>query len=152
MQWNDGTTKQLNGLFDRLSRNLSPKTLEIAKSVIDEAAREFENSIRDGIPMSALGGGGLRDSFAIYQVADKGPDWYGYRAEFEGEAPNGESYQKIANVLNYGRKAYRGKQHGWAGTHFINIAVSQLSGLTDNINRNIDEAIAEELKEGFNGN
>lgn len=87
--------------------------VEATKEVIDEETLKYEASLRKSVPIRT---GGLQSSLKATKISS--PEWYGYKIEFEGTAPNGEPYQKIANILNYGSAA-SSRGGGIAGLHFI---------------------------------
>ena len=83
-------------------------------------------------------------SFNLTRI-DRGKGWYGYEAEFVGVSPEGVPYQKIANMLNYGREAGSDANHKWgaiSGTHFISVAVKKLKGMDDRIEARIAAKLA----------
>ena len=129
MAWNDGATKELNEYLETLSSggkvDIGQTYINSLKKEIDRAIGEFSDFVSPEIPVET---GGLKKSFKITKITTK-RNWYGYRAEFEGNAPNGQPYEKIANVLNYGSP---GKM---AGKFFITRAVRRLKGLDDKIEK-----------------
>lgn len=136
MSWNDGISKELSEfLTDALE--IGEAAEQAFKSVIDEEVQGYESRITKSVPIKT---GGLKASFTIKREQGR-RNWYGYSAEFEGEAPNGEPYQKIANVLNYGRPA---GENGGAitGTFFISRTIRRLKGLDERIEARIAAEIA----------
>lgn len=59
---------------------------------------------------------------------------YGYRLEYEGNAPDGTPYAKIANVLNNGSSTIKPKR-------FMTKAVKKLKGLDDRAAKRFKEKI-----------
>jgi hypothetical protein len=143
MAWNDGISKMMNDYLESIS-DLGDEVFDVFKKTIDEAAQQYEQDIVPGIPSGETKG--LAASFTVEKEL-KGSKWYGYKAEFKGENERGDPYQKIANVLNYGRPAgtsRSGRGYGAiTGTHFITNAVSKLQGLSERINENIDNVLRE---------
>lgn len=136
MSWNDGITEELSEFLQGLS-DLDACTKLAFESVIDEEAEKFKQQVQNSTPVKT---GGLKASFKVERGFDR-KHWYGYNAEFEGNAPNGEPYQKIANVLNYGKPA---DEHSGAiaGSHFITKAVSRLKGMDERIEARIVAELA----------
>lgn len=136
MSWNDGISKEISQELQRVADNIDPVTRGAFTSVIDEEVQTYERGVKNNTPVRT---GGLIKAFKI--TKKDGGRWYGYSAEFEGNAPNGESYQKIANVLNYGKPA---DDHSGAiaGTHFVSKAVHKLKGMDGRIEARIAAEIA----------
>lgn len=139
MAWNDGITKQLSDFLQTYS-DIDAVTKQAFESVIDEEAGKFERQIQGSVPVKT---GGLKASFKVERNIDR-RNWYGYNAEFEGNAPNGEPYQKIANILNYGRPA-DDNAGAIAGTFFVTKTIRKLKGMDDRIKARIE---AELIKKG----
>lgn len=139
MAWNDGITKQLSEFLQTYT-DLDAVTKQAFESVIDEESAKFEQRIQSSVPVKT---GKLKASFKIERKVDR-RNWYGYNAEFEGNAPNGEPYQKIANILNYGRPADE-NAGAVAGTFFVTKAIRKLRGMDDRIKAKIE---AELIKKG----
>ncbi len=135
MAWNDGISEAISQELQKAT-DLNVVTKDAFMSVIDEEVKAYERGIKDNTPERT---GGLKRSFKITNMYSS--KWYGYSAEFEGNAPNGEPYQKIANILNYGKPA---DDHSGAiaGTHFISKAIRKLKGMDDRIEARIAAEIA----------
>lgn len=131
MAWNDGISKVMGDFIDSLG-NLGTIARETAEGVIDTEAEGFRKNVEPKIPVDT---GGLKNSFNFEKCTDKGEDWYGYRAGFDGNAPRGESYEKIANILNYGTVNI-------AGTHFVTKAVRKLKGMDERIEARIEAELS----------
>lgn len=131
MAWNDGVTSELSKFIESLG-DLGEVATEVAKSVIDTEVSQFSSSIESKIPIKT---GGLKASFNLSKVTDAGSSYYGSSAAFEGNAPNGEPYQKIANVLNYGTE-------NQAGTQFVSKAIHKLKGMDGRIEARIEAEIS----------
>lgn len=135
--WNDGISKLMNDYLAELSDggkiDLGQTYIDAVKKEIDVAIDDYANFVEPKIPVDT---GGLKASFKIEKVTNK-RNWYGYRAEFKGNAPNGEPYQKIANILNYGRA---GKT---APTYFITRAIRRLK----KVDANIEKRFVQDLKD-----
>lgn len=120
----------MNDLFEEISDAVGDSK-EAAKAQIDDEAKDFKSRIIKGIPVKT---GGLKGSFT-FEKQNKEKDYYGYSSGFAGESPTGEPYEKIANVLNYGRKERKGT---FAGTFFVSKAVRKLKGMDARIAARID--------------
>ena len=136
MAWNDGISKELSEAFHELGK-CGDIAIEATKEVIDEEAQKFEENIKKNTPVQT---GGLRDSLERGKI--KSSNYYGYEVNFEGNAPNGQPYQKIANIINYGSAS--GDK---AGTMFISKAVKKLKGMDKRIEARIESKIADKEKE-----
>ena len=132
MAWNDGITEEMAGFLEDVSRAANGAR-KIAEGVIDSEAQSFSERVTERVPVAT---GGLRDSFKVERDTSRGRNWYGYDASFEGNAPNGQPYQKIANVLNYGTPHM-------AGTLFISNAVRKLKGMDDRIEARIEAELSQ---------
>lgn len=119
--------------------------LEAFKQTIDEATREYAVKVTDNVNAQHVDTGALAASFTVEPVTDRGSKFYGHRAEFKGDNQRGVPFQKIANVLNYGRPAKKtraGRAYGAiAGSNFIGEAIRRLRGLDYRINQNIENTI-----------
>ena len=131
MSWNDGITKEMSEYLDGLS-DVGTKARKVGEQVIDEEVREFSNRVVPKIPVKT---GGLKAAYKETKITDNGKNWYGYEVGFEGNAPNGESYEKIANIQNYGTPRR-------AGSFFITNAVKKLKGMSDRIEARIEAEIS----------
>lgn len=131
MAWNDGITKEISEFLDGTLK-AAKRTRKVAESVIDEEVKSYEDRIRQKTP----GKGNLKAAFCVKKETGKGSKWYGYDASFEGNAENGEPYQKIANIANYGTPTR-------VGTFFITNAVKKLKGMSGRI----EARIAAELED-----
>ncbi len=155
---NDDATKELDGYLQKIS-NLGEVAITALKEQIDTEVEEFKNSVLQSILQQHTITGGLAGSFTVEQDTRKSESYYGYRFEFKGKSPRGESYEKIANVLNHGRSATgRTKQrraalklgHSYgaiAGTLFVTKAITKLKGMDDRINQAIDKKIRPVLED-----
>lgn len=135
MAWNDGITKEMSEFLNAVASSAS-RARQIGEEVIDTEVKEFSGKVEPRIPIDT---GGLQASYSVEKdTSDK--NWYGYNVEFKGNAPNGEPYQKIANILNYGTP-HR------AGTFFITNAIKRLKGMTDRINARIEAELDSSVEE-----
>jgi len=123
----DGVTKQLEEYFEKLER-LGDMAIEAVKEQIDIEAGCVEGEIRDNTPTGDTGG--LARSFT--QVKIDTLKKYGYRLEYEGSAPDGTPYAKIANILNSGSSTIKPRR-------FISRAVKKLKGLDDRAAKRFEE-------------
>lgn len=132
MAWNDGITQEMADFLDGVSRAASG-VRKIAEGVIDGEVQSFSERVTARVPVAT---GGLRNSFKVERDTSRGRNWYGYDASFEGNAPNGEPYEKIANILNYGTPHM-------AGTQFVSNAVRKLKGMDDRIEARIETELSQ---------
>lgn len=114
----DGVTKQLSEFLERIGEFSDRAVVAIKEQIDIEAAAVFDE-IKDNTPKKT---GGLRASFKKSQINTS--KRYGYVLEYEGNAPDGVPYAKIANVLNSGSSTIKPKR-------FISKAVRKLRGLDD---------------------
>lgn len=137
MAFNDGFTEELSAMLQLTEKEVAECSRQALQSVVDEEVKAYENNIRAATPVRT---GGLQNSLKVSRDSSKS-GWYGYNVEFEGNAPNGEPYQKIANVLNYGKPA---DEHSGAiaGSHFITKAIGRLKGMDDRIEARIAAELA----------
>jgi hypothetical protein len=117
----DGVTKQLSEYFKQLEQ-VGDKAIDAIKEQIDIEAESVEKEIRENTPIKT---GNLASSFTKTKI-DTGKR-YGYKLEYEGNAPDGTPYAKIANILNSGTSEIKPRR-------FITRAVRRLRGLDDRIN------------------
>ena len=138
MSWNDGISKEMSDMLEATLSGLEEETKQAAREVIDEETKRFQTYVLTHVPRNT---GGLAASFMVYRVNDGKPNWYGYKTAFEGNAPNGVPYEKIANTLNFGRPA--GDGYGAiASTEFVSNAVRRLKGMDDRIEARIAAKLA----------
>ena len=114
----DGVTKELAEYFEKLEK-LGDMAVDAIKEQVDIEANRAEKEIAGDAPEDT---GGLARSLKSAKI-ETGKK-YGYKLEFEGTAPNGEPYAKIANILNNGTSVIKPKR-------FITKAVRKLKGLDD---------------------
>ncbi|MGI6593699.1 MAG: HK97 gp10 family phage protein [Christensenellales bacterium] len=117
----DGVTKQLSEYFKQLEQ-VGDKAIEAIKEQIDIEAESVEKEIRANTPIGKTGG--LASSFTKTKI-DTGKR-YGYKLEYEGNAPDGTPYAKIANILNSGTSEIKPRR-------FITRAVRKLRGMDERI-------------------
>jgi hypothetical protein len=118
-EYNDGLTESLGEYFTKLA-NVGDLAIESIKEQIDIEAETVEKSLIDNTPHKT---GGLKESLRKTKI-DSGNNRYGYRLEYEGNAPNGTPYAKIANIINSGTSKIKPRR-------FITKAVRKLRGLDD---------------------
>lgn len=118
-EYNDGLTESLGEYFTKLA-NVGDLAIESIKEQIDIEAETVEKSLIDNTPHKT---GGLKESLRKTKV-DNRNNRYGYRLEYEGNAPNGTPYAKIANIINSGTSKIKPRR-------FITKAVRKLRGLDD---------------------
>ncbi|MDR0868751.1 MAG: hypothetical protein LBP75_09830 [Planctomycetota bacterium] len=75
-----------------------------------------------------------------YKTDAKRGSRYGYRLEYEGNAPDGTPYAKTASVLNSGTSTIKPRR-------FITKAVRKLKGLDDRAAKRWEEKINDEFTE-----
>lgn len=134
MAWNDGTTEQIYEYLDNL-KDLGDVALNAAHAVIDTEIAQFKKRVVSKTPVGPTGG--LKASLNFSRITDRGSSYYGQEAIFEGNAPNGEPYEKIANVLNYGTKDGR-----ITGTQFVSNAIRYLKGMDERIEARIEAELS----------
>lgn len=147
MAWNDGITKELSDFINEISKS-GDVAIETFKDTIDTAVKSYSNNLSNSVAAIHTGGtGGLKNSLTTEPVTDRGSQFYGSRVHFKGENRQGVPYEKIANVLNYGRAAgvsSSGRRYGGiAGSFFISKEVKKLKGLSKRIDDNITNKLAE---------
>lgn len=130
MAWNDGITEELSEFLNGISA-VGPLARKAAEQVIDTEVKSFTEAVEPRIPEDT---GGLKRSYKVTKDTSR-RNWYGYSILFDGYAPNGEPYEKIANIANYGTP-YR------AGSFFITKAIKRLRGMDDRIEARIAAEIA----------
>jgi hypothetical protein len=116
--YNDGLTQALGGYFEELTK-VGDKAVEALKEQIDIEAASVERELVDNTPEVT---GGLKA--ALRKTDIQGGGRYGYRLEYEGNAPDGTPYAKVANILDHGTSRIKPKR-------FITKAVRKLKGLDD---------------------
>ncbi len=135
MSWNDGISAELSEYLENVGQGIN-RCRKVAEEVIDSEVEQFCDRVSSKIPVDT---GGLAKSFTKTKDSSN-PSWYGYVVEFKGNAPNGEPYQKIANILNYG-------SYTRSGLFFIDNATRRLKGMTDRINARIDAELSKATEE-----
>lgn len=135
MAWNDGITEELSSFLDGVKR-AGAKARKIGEQVIDEEVKTFSLAVEPKIPENT---GGLKRSFTVQRDTSRGFGWYGYSVTFVGNAPNGEPYEKIANIENYGTP-YR------AGSFFITKAIKGLRGMDARIEARIEAEMEKSIR------
>jgi hypothetical protein len=114
--YNDGLTQALGGYFEGLQR-VGDLAVEAIKEQIDIETEAVKRELADNTPEAT---GGLKA--ALVKTDAKRGSRYGYRLEYEGNAPDGTPYAKIASVLNSGSSTIKPRR-------FITKAVRKLKGL-----------------------
>ncbi len=109
---------------------LSP--IESIKEQIDIETDIVKKSLIDNTPEKT---GGLKGSLRKTKI-DSRNNRYGYRLEYEGNAPDGTPYAKIANILNHGTSTIKPKR-------FMTRAVRKLRGLDDRTNERLERKVEE---------
>jgi len=127
--YNDGLTKALGDYFEELS-SVGDTAVEALKEQIDIEADGVERELIDNTPEGETGG--LKASFRRTQIKSGGR--YGYRLEYEGDAPDGTPYAKVANILNSGTSTIKPRR-------FITKVVRKLKGLDDRAAKRFEEKL-----------
>lgn len=117
-EYNDGLTESLGEYFDNIVK-IGEIAVQSLKEQIDIETDNVENELRNNTPEAT---GGLKASLKRTKIL--GGKRYGYRLEYQGNAPDGKPYAKIANILNSGTSTVKPKR-------FIRKAVKKLKGLDD---------------------
>jgi len=126
--YNDGLTEALGDYFEELGR-VGDKAIESLKEQIDIEADGVERELESNTPEAT---GGLRASLKRSTLSGGGR--YGYRLEYEGNAPDGTPYAKIANIQNSGTSNMKPRR-------FITRAVRKLKGLDDRAAKRFEEKL-----------
>lgn len=120
-EYNDGLTEALGEYFTDLGK-VGDLAIESIKEQIDIETEVVEKSLIDNTPEKT---GGLKASLRKTKI-DSRNNRYGYRLEYEGNAPDGTPYAKIANILNHGTSTIKPKR-------FMTRAVRKLKFLDDRV-------------------
>jgi len=126
--YHDGLTKALGEFFEEL-QTVGDKAVEAIKEQVDEDTDGVERELYDNTPEDT---GGLKAS--LKRTAVHKGSRYGYRLEYEGNAPDGTPYAKIASVHNAGSSTVKPRR-------FITKAVRKLKGLDDRAARRFEEKL-----------
>jgi hypothetical protein len=124
----DGVTKQLADYFDGLGK-LGDMAVEALKEQIDIEADGVERDLAENTPEVT---GGLKAS--LRKTDKKSGSRYDYRLEYEGTAPDGTPYAKIANILNSGTSKIKPRR-------FVTRAVRRLKGLDGRAAKRFEEKL-----------
>lgn len=127
-EYNDGLAQSLGAYFDDL-KTVGDKAVTVIKQQIDEETDDVERELQTNTPVKT---GGLKASLKRTKI--NANMRYGYRLEYEGNAPDGTPYAKIANVLNNGSSTIKPKR-------FMTKAVKKLKGLDDRAAKRFKEKI-----------
>lgn len=119
-------TKQLSEFFERIDQ-FSDKAILAVKEQIDIEANAVFDEIKAGTPKKT---GGLKNS--LIKTSIDTPKRYGHKIKYEGNAPDGTPYAKIANILNSGSSTIKPKK-------FISKAIHKLKGLDDRASKRFKE-------------
>lgn len=115
-EYNDGLTESLGEYFKDIGK-VGEIAIESLKEQIDIETDNVESELRNNTPEAT---GGLKASLKRTKI--QGGKRYGYRLEYQGNAPDGTPYAKIANILNSGTSTIKPRR-------FIKKAVRKLKGL-----------------------
>jgi len=129
--YNDGITKVLGDYFEELGK-VGDIAVEALKEQIDVEANGVERDLTNNTPEGETGG--LKASLRKTEISKE--NRYGYRLEYEGDAPDGTPYAKIANILNNGTSTIKPRR-------FITRAIKKLKGLDDRAAKRFDEKLKE---------
>lgn len=127
-EYNDGFTEFLGEYFDNIGK-VGEIAVQSLKEQIDIETDNVETELRNNTPKAT---GGLKASLKRTKI--QGGKRYGYRLEYQGNAPDGTSYAKIANILNSGTSTIKPKR-------FIKKAVKKLKGLDDRAAKRFENKI-----------
>lgn len=117
-EYNDGLTEALGECFNNIGK-VGEIAIESLKEQIDIETDIVETELHSNTPEAT---GGLKASLKRTKIQDG--KRYGYRLEYQGNAPDGTPYAKIANILNSGSSTIKAKR-------FMAKAVRKLKGLDD---------------------
>lgn len=135
MSWNDGATKQLNLYFEQCLDGFADEVIPMIKEVIDKYADNTYDELKKSTPQSSKNNSvHLVDRLKKERITNKGPNYYGFRIYFEGDFKNGTkimSYEKLANILNYGsfKKVGLKEYQNVKPTKFISKAIKKLKNI-----------------------
>lgn len=117
-EYNDGLTEALGNYFVELGK-VGDIAIESLKEQIDIETDGVERELIENTPEAT---GGLKASLKRTKLP--GGKRYGYHLGYDGNAPDGTPYAKIANILNSGTSNIKPRR-------FIAKAVKKLRGLDD---------------------
>lgn len=123
----DGITKQLRDYFEELSE-VGEMAIESVKEQIDAETDRVEQELQRNTPQGKTG----RLARSLTRTEEKTDKRYGYKLTYEGEDEYGNSYEKVANVLNYGSSTVRPKK-------FVTKAIKTLKGLDNRAAERFEE-------------
>lgn len=127
-EYNDGLTESLGEYFDNIGK-VGEMAVESLKEQIDIETDNVETELRNNTPKAT---GGLKASLKRTKI--QGGKRYGYRLEYQGNAPDGTPYTKIANILNHGTSTIK-------PLRFIAKAVRKLKGLDDRAAKRFEDIL-----------
>lgn len=133
MEWNDGISKEMDKYFNNVLANISEVSIDSIKEVVDKASAQFYNDVQKDTPIRS---GGLQKSL-VQEKIDTG-DYYGTKNMFEGNDANGVPYEKIANILNYGKK-----DGSIDPKYFVTRAVRKLKSIDKDIDKTYEQKMSE---------
>lgn len=125
----EGIGKQLQKYFEKLSE-VGDVAIDALKVQIDIETDAVEQELRRTTPKGETGGL-ARSLRRTVVIADKR---YGYVLTYEGEDEYGNSYEKIANILNFGSSTIKPR-------HFLTKAVKKLKGMDERVAKRFQENI-----------
>lgn len=125
----EGIGKQLQKYFEKLSE-VGEMAIDALKVQIDIETDAVEQELHRTTPRGETGG--LVRSLKRKEISsDKR---YGYILIYEGEDEYGNSYEKIANILNFGSSTIKPR-------HFLTKAVKKLKGMDERVAKRFQENI-----------
>lgn len=130
-EYNDGLTEALGEYITEIGK-VGDLAIESIKEQIDIETEAVEKSLIDNTPKKT---GEFKKSLRKTKI-DSRNNRYGYRLEYEGNAPDGTPYAKIANILNHGTSTIKPKR-------FMTRAVRKLRGLDDRTNERLERKVEE---------
>jgi hypothetical protein len=125
---NKELTREMQEFINKEITPMPEKALNILKKEIDIAAQDVYNFLTINTPKGETGG--LVKSLQKKRSTQN--QYYGYDIEYAGEDAEGVPYQKIANILNFGKK-----DGTLPAKYFLKRAQRRLKGLDDKINEKI---------------
>ncbi len=126
--YGDGLTEALGAYFEEL-QTVGDKAVEAIKEQIDIETDGVERELAENTPEAT---GGLKAS--LKRTALSGGNRYGYRLEYEGNAPDGTPYAKVANILNAGSSTIKPRR-------FLTRAVRKLKGMDERAAKRFEEKL-----------
>ena len=125
----DGISKQFEDFINNVLGQVGTETKEAIIEEVDNFTEQYVDDLKKTTPKKT---GRLIASLKTTKINKR--NYYGNEVEYFGENENGEPYEKIANILNYGTKDGRIQPK-----RFVNKAIRKLKKLDPAINENFEQ-------------